>query len=49
MLKTIRVKSAASFWHLVEAWVRDMFRNFYLVKDHKIADGLATTEVRENK
>jgi hypothetical protein len=41
-------KSAASFWRQVAAWVRDMFHNFYLVKNHKIAYNSATTEAREN-
>jgi hypothetical protein len=40
-------KSAASFCHLVAAVVTDMFCNLYLVKNHKIANNLATTEARE--
>ncbi len=31
------------------AWVPEMFRNFYLVKSHKIADNSATAEAREKK
>jgi hypothetical protein len=31
----------------VAAWVPDMFCNIYLVKSHKIANNLATTEARE--
>jgi hypothetical protein len=30
-------KSAASFCHQVAAWFPDMFCNFYLMKNHKIA------------
>jgi hypothetical protein len=37
-------KSAASFCHQVAALVPDMFYNFYLVKNYKIANNLATTE-----
>jgi hypothetical protein len=29
------------------AWVPDMFCNFYLVKNHKIANNSRTTEARE--
>ncbi len=29
------------------AWVTDVFCNFYLLKSHKIANNLATTEARE--
>jgi hypothetical protein len=39
-------KSAASFCLQVAAWNLDMFFNFYLVKNHKIADN-STTQVRE--
>ncbi len=39
--------SAASFCCQVAALVPDMFCNFYLVKIHKIANNLATTEDRE--
>jgi hypothetical protein len=31
-------KSAASFGLQVEVWVSDVFCNFYLLKNHKIAD-----------
>jgi hypothetical protein len=40
-------KSAASFCLQVAAWVSDMFSNVYLMKNHKIAGGLTTTEARE--
>jgi hypothetical protein len=40
-------KSAASFCCQVAALVPDMFCNFYLVKNHKIANNSATTEARE--
>jgi len=39
--------SAASFCCQVAALVPDMFYNFYLVKNHKIANNSATTEARE--
>jgi len=39
--------SAASFCRQVAALVLDMFCNFYLVKDHEIANNSATTEARE--
>jgi hypothetical protein len=35
--------SAASFCHQVAAWFPDMFSNFYLVKNHKIAKKNTTT------
>jgi hypothetical protein len=31
----------------VAAWLPDMFCNFYLVKNHKIAKNSATTKARE--
>ncbi len=34
--------------HQAAALVPDMFCNFYLVKNHKIANNSATTEAREN-
>ncbi len=37
-------RSAASFCCQVAALVPDMFRNFHLVKNHKIATNSATTE-----
>jgi hypothetical protein len=40
-------KSAASFYCQVAALVKDMFCNFYYVKNHKIAYNSATTEARE--
>ncbi len=40
-------KSAASFCHQVASLVPDMLYNFYLVKNHKIANKSATTEARE--
>jgi hypothetical protein len=40
-------KSAASFCHQVAALVPDMFYDFYLVKNNKIANDSATTEARE--
>jgi hypothetical protein len=40
-------KSAASFYHQVAVFVPDMFCNFYLVKNNKIANNSATTEARE--
>ncbi len=40
-------KSAASFCCQVAALVRDMFCNFYLVKNHKIANNSATPEAKE--
>jgi hypothetical protein len=38
---------AASFCHQVATLVPDMFSNFYLVKNHKIANNSATTEAKE--
>jgi hypothetical protein len=40
-------ESGASFFCQVAALVPAMFCNFYLVKNHKIADNSATTEARE--
>ncbi len=42
-------KSAASFCCHVAALVPDMLCNFYIVKNHKIADNSATTEPREKQ
>ncbi len=39
--------SAASFCHQVAALVPDMFWNFYLVKNNKIANNSAITQARE--
>jgi hypothetical protein len=43
----IEGKSAASFCRQVAALVPDMFSNFYLVKNHKIANNSATTKATE--
>jgi hypothetical protein len=40
-------KSAACFYRQVAAWFPDMFCNFYLVKNHKIAKNSTTTKARE--
>jgi hypothetical protein len=40
-------KSAASFSHQVAAWVSDMFCNFHLAKNQKMANNVAATEARE--
>jgi hypothetical protein len=40
-------KSAASFCRQVATWVPDMFCNFYLVKNHKIAKKSTTTKAIE--
>ncbi len=40
-------KSAARFCNQIAACVPDMLRNFYLVKNHKIANNSATTEARK--
>ncbi len=40
-------ESAASFCCQVAALVPDMFCNFYLAQNHKIADNSATTEATE--
>jgi len=40
-------KSAASLYRQVAALVPDMFCNFYLTKNHKIAKNSATNEYRE--
>jgi hypothetical protein len=39
--------SAAGFCRQVAAWVTDMFCNFYLVKNHKIANNSTTTKARD--
>jgi hypothetical protein len=38
---------AASFCLQVAAWVSDVFCNFYLLKNHKIADNSTTPKARE--
>ena len=40
-------KSATRVCHQVAAWVPDVFHNFYLVKNHKIAYNPTTTDARE--
>jgi hypothetical protein len=40
-------KSAASFCRQVAAWFPHMFCNFYLMKNHKIANNSTTTKARE--
>jgi hypothetical protein len=40
-------ESAASFCHQLAALFPDMFCDFYLVKNHKIAENSTTTEARE--
>ena len=40
-------KSAASFCHQVAALVLDMFCNFYIVENHKIANNSTTTNARQ--
>jgi hypothetical protein len=40
-------KPAASFCQQVAAWFQDMFWNFYIVKNHKIAKNSTTTKARE--
>jgi hypothetical protein len=42
-------KSAASFCHQAAAQVPDMFRNFSVVKIHKIAKNSATVKREKNK
>jgi hypothetical protein len=43
-----QTKTAAIFCYQVAAWIPDMFCNFYLVKNCKIASNSTTTEAREN-
>ncbi len=45
----MRGKSAALFCRQQAAWFSDMFSNFYLLKNHKIANNSATTKAREKK
>jgi hypothetical protein len=47
MIYPYKGTSGASFCHQVAALVPDMFYNFYLVKNHKIANNSATIEARE--
>jgi hypothetical protein len=39
--------SVANYCHQVAALVPDMFCNFYLVKNHKIANNSVNTEAKE--
>jgi hypothetical protein len=45
--RTNQDKSAANFVCKVAAWVPDMFCNFYLVNNYKIAKNSTTTEAKE--
>jgi hypothetical protein len=47
ILPTIGGKSAVTFCPQVAAWVPDMFCNFYLGKNHKIAKNSTTTKAKE--
>jgi hypothetical protein len=40
-------KQGARVCRQVAAWVPDMFRNIYLVKNHRIANNSTTTKARE--
>jgi len=40
-------KAAAIFCRQVAEWVPDMFCNFYLLKNHQIANDSIATEARE--
>jgi hypothetical protein len=40
-------KSDTPFFGQAAAWFPDMFRNFYLVKNHKIADNSTNTAAGE--
>jgi len=40
-------KSVARFWRQVAAWLPDMFCNFCLVNNHKIAKNSTTPKARE--
>ncbi len=40
-------ESAASFCHQLAALLPDMFRNFYLVKNHKLAKNSTAIKARE--
>jgi hypothetical protein len=42
-------KSAASFCHQVAAWAPDIFCNFYLLKNHKIAKNSSTVKLEKIK
>jgi hypothetical protein len=43
----MRGKSAANCCHQVAAWFPEMFCNFYLVKNHKIAKNSTTSKAGE--
>jgi hypothetical protein len=43
------LKSAAGFCHQVAACFPDMFNNFYVVKNHKIAKNPITAKAREKR
>jgi hypothetical protein len=40
-------KSVANFCCQVASWISDMFCNFYLVKNHKMAENSTTTKGKE--
>jgi hypothetical protein len=40
-------KSAASFCHQLAAWFPDMLCNFYLLKNHKIANNSTTNNANK--
>jgi hypothetical protein len=40
-------KSVASFCHRVAAWILDIFRNFYIVRNCRSANNSTTAEARE--
>jgi hypothetical protein len=47
-LSSFNKDNSADISHSQEtAWVPDMFSNIYLLKNHKIANNLTTTEARE--
>jgi hypothetical protein len=45
-LRRNQAKSVARFCPQVAEWVPDMFQNFYLVKNHKIAHNSTAVEAR---
>jgi hypothetical protein len=47
LIQNLEGKSAANFCCQVAAWFPDMFCNFYLVKNNKIAENSTTTKARE--
>jgi hypothetical protein len=42
-------KSAAIFYHQIAAWVPDMFFDFYLAKNRKIANTKQPLKLEKNK